>query len=160
MKTCSRCKKTKTRSEFYPDHRPGRDLLSHCKECNKEKQRIFREKNGPRVRANEKTIYEKRRWGNHIKRKYGISVNDYDIVLKLQDGKCAICGIDVPGGRSKRFHVDHDHITGEVRGLLCIRCNYMIGYSKNSPDILRNGADYLQSLRQSPSNSSKPRCRS
>lgn len=155
MKTCSRCRVTKARSEFYPDHRPGRDRQAHCKECNRDKQRIHREKHGPRVRNNEKTIYARRRWGNHLQRKYSITVDEYESMLQSQDGKCAICGAGEPGGRAKRFHVDHDHATGDIRGILCVRCNYMIGYSKDSPEILRKGADYLLLPRRRRSSSGR-----
>lgn len=144
MKQCSRCKESKPRTEFYPDRREGRDLLSHCKECNREKQRIFRLKHGPRVRTKEKTIYADRRWNSHLKRKYRIDVNEYKRLLSQQDGACAICKTDAPGGGTTRFHVDHDHATGAVRGLLCTRCNQMIGYGLDNPDILESGAAYLR----------------
>jgi len=67
-----------------------------------------------------KTEYEK-----HIKlvRKYGISLQDFKDLLNEQDGTCAICAIDMTAGNSKYATVDHDHDTGEVRGLLCQRCN-------------------------------------
>ena len=61
------------------------------------------------------------------KREYGITLEDYDLMLIEQEGKCAVCGSDDPKGKG-RFHVDHDHDTGKVRGLLCHYCNIAEGY--------------------------------
>src|SRR5438094_9480440 len=57
----------------------------------------------------------------HLKRKFGISLEQYEEMLAKQGGVCAICGAPPPEGTS--LHVDHDHETGEVRGLLCFPCN-------------------------------------
>lgn len=56
--------------------------------------------------------------------RYGISTKDYEQLLKRQEGVCAICRKLPPWpGRNKKLHVDHDHVTNRVRGLLCMRCN-------------------------------------
>jgi hypothetical protein len=56
----------------------------------------------------------------HLKTTYGITIDEYELILEAQGGVCAICG----GGTSKKhFAVDHNHKTGQVRGLLCARCN-------------------------------------
>jgi len=61
-------------------------------------------------------------------------------MLELQEGTCAICG----GGTSKKFlATDHDHKTGEVRGLLCANCNKTLGRFRDDPQRFRNAADYL-----------------
>lgn len=77
-----------------------------------------------------------------LRSKYGITHEDYDIMLVMQDNRCAICRTDVPGGRGT-FHVDHDHVTGKVRELLCHGCNLMLGAGKDDPKVLSAGADYL-----------------
>jgi hypothetical protein len=59
--------------------------------------------------------------------RYGITLAEYEQILAGQDGRCAICGTEEPGGRGNRFHVDHDHETGIVRGLLCWTCNRRLG---------------------------------
>jgi hypothetical protein len=64
---------------------------------------------------------------------------------------CAICGTtENPGGRSRAgvFHIDHDHETGRVRGLLCSRCNTALGYMDDDPTKLRDAADYLERWRE------------
>jgi predicted HNH restriction endonuclease len=56
----------------------------------------------------------------HLKRTYGMTTEEYDTMLNAQGGRCAICG---ESPLRRRLHVDHDHETGRVRGLLCSRCN-------------------------------------
>lgn len=68
---------------------------------------------------------------NDYRRLYGITPEDYDRMLAEQGGCCAVCGSDKPGGkppRDVRFHVDHCHVTGKARGLLCVSCNVHIGW--------------------------------
>lgn len=77
-----------------------------------------------------------------LKYRFGITVEDYDMILLTQKGCCAICGTDNPGGRG-RFHVDHNHETGRVRGLLCHYCNVSLGGFKDSPAILARAIEYL-----------------
>jgi len=59
---------------------------------------------------------------------YGIGLPDYERLLAQQGGRCAICGADKPSAKRQNFAVDHDHVTGQVRGLLCIRCNSHLGW--------------------------------
>ena len=74
-------------------------------------------------------------------RKAGITVADYDQIFKAQNGKCAICG----DGRSKRLAlaIDHDHETGEIRGLLCRHCNVGLGHFKDESSRLWKAFQYL-----------------
>jgi len=67
-------------------------------------------------------------------------------MLNKNDGKCWICGAPPPDGRFKRLHVDHDHSTGQVRGLLCPKCNWTVGFIEVHPDI-GNVFDYLTSFK-------------
>lgn len=93
------------------------------------------------------------RWGknNYPKRraavlaqKYGITPSHVEVLLRLQGGRCAICRTDSPGGKWGRLNVDHCHLTGRVRGLLCDPCNRGIGFLKESPERLRIAAAYLE----------------
>ena len=79
---------------------------------------------------------------NHLKRKFNISLEEYDLMLKSQDGKCAICGASEPRGMGN-FHVDHCHKTGKIRKLLCMECNRGLACVKDDPKILQNMIDYL-----------------
>ena len=77
-----------------------------------------------------------------LKLEFGLSWDDYDLLLICQDGRCAICG-----GKPRKYGlaVDHDHKTGEIRGLLCSRCNHrMLGAANDDPARLRKAADYLE----------------
>ena len=83
-----------------------------------------------------------------LKYNYGITIEEYNNKLQDQNNLCAICKSDESGG-SGDFYVDHNHTTNQVRGLLCQWCNFMIGQSKEDPEILRSGIDYLQKWDQS-----------
>jgi hypothetical protein len=77
-------------------------------------------------------------------RKSGMNQEIYDRLLAAQGGKCAICRTDKPSKRRAYFDIDHCHVTGTLRGLLCERCNRGIGYFNDSPARLRAAADYLE----------------
>jgi Recombination endonuclease VII len=96
-----------------------------------------------RYRAeNAETLRHKER-----ERKFGISRQKYADLFHSQRGVCAICFQPETATRKgviKALAVDHDHQTGEVRGLLCYECNTGIGKLKDDPEVLRNAADYLE----------------
>ena len=76
---------------------------------------------------------------------YNMTPDGYEDLLNKQNGVCAIC--ESPHPRMKnatRLYVDHCHVTGNVRGLLCHRCNVMLGNSSDSPETLRKAANYLE----------------
>ncbi len=83
-----------------------------------------------------------------MQRNYGINLADYDCMYHEQDGLCAICHLPQNSKRNTRFCVDHDHDTGEVRGLLCDSCNRGIGLLKDDPRLLENAAKYLRSFKE------------
>lgn len=73
---------------------------------------------------------------------FGVTENQWLTMLVLQDCKCAICTDELYG--DKYTHVDHDHETDAVRGLLCHHCNTGIGLLRDSPDVLRAAISYLE----------------
>lgn len=85
---------------------------------------------------------------------YGLTAEEYDRLFVKQNGRCAICKRTSPGSARARsnmsFCVDHDHLTGHVRGLLCSPCNRAIGMLKDDPDVLEAAARYIRSHRQIP----------
>jgi len=87
--------------------------------------------------------YSKRHRKYCLMQNYNITEEQYDEMLKAQNGCCAICGTDKPTGKWKVFAVDHNHETGEVRELLCNECNRGIGLLKDSPERLTKAAEYL-----------------
>ncbi|WP_374580593.1 endonuclease VII domain-containing protein [Sphingomonas sp. J344] len=82
-----------------------------------------------------------------LRNRYGLSLTDFHDLLEAQGGVCAICSEpeQVKDGRS--LAVDHDHSTGEVRGLLCQKCNTGLGKFRDSPDLLREAIKYLEGTR-------------
>lgn len=138
---CSKC------LEIDPDCFYGH-WKSRCKKCiqsgRKDYDTAYRNKN--REVINER-IYEKK-----ILREHGLTLLDYEQLSEKQGGRCAICGTtpDANPGRGRgrdaaviRLAIDHDHATGQVRGLLCVTCNLALGYLKDSPEFCVRAADYL-----------------
>jgi hypothetical protein len=128
-KTCSICDTDLDLKEFYKAKTWKDGFMSWCKGCHSKK-----------VKANYNPLVRKSR---KLKYNYGITLEEYNNKLKEQGDVCAICKSDTPGGNGD-FYVDHNHTTGQVRGLLCHWCNFMIGQSKESPEILSAGIDYLK----------------
>lgn len=136
-KCCPACKKVKpvadfrqrTRENGKTQHRP------YCRPCDSAKFIIWRRgyisRNGAKVALKNKI--------GHLRKKYGISLEERDLMSAKQNGKCAICLAEKPN-----LHVDHSHETGVVRGLLCFTCNSALGKFKDSPTLLRAAADYIE----------------
>lgn len=82
------------------------------------------------------------KWNWRIKHMYGITPEQYEEMLIKQDNKCLICKSSEWG--SVKPNIDHDHITGKVRGILCRSCNHGLGQFKDSVESLRNAIIYLQ----------------
>jgi len=105
-------------------------------EKSKERMRKWRANNIEKVRA------------SNIMR-YGITLDDYKQMYASQNGKCAGCGcsiVDFGGdrnGQRNNAHIDHDHTTGYVRGLLCMQCNMILGAAQDSTVVLANLIAYL-----------------
>jgi len=134
MKTCKRCGETRPLVEFYPDPRRKDGLRSQCKPCNIARATKWNKDNPARVAAN---VHR-----GAVKARYGITAEDYAQMLHEQGGVCAICrGAD---SRGRRLAVDHNHITGVVRALLCDTCNRGIGLLGDSSERLHAAARYLE----------------
>ena len=129
----------------------GTKPLSHCKTC---KQTYDRQRySGNPKREIAKTA--KWRMENpervktaKLKRDFGLTLDDYKSMAKAQGNRCAICRqretVRGKSGRIKDLCVDHDHKTGQVRGLLCSRCNRTLGLCDDNYQILKRGGEYLK----------------
>ena len=130
MKTCTKCKETKELKLFSALATSKDGKRKQCKACD----HLYRLANQDEIRE------------YHYQNRYGISLNEYEEKLKEQDYSCAICGSKhTSNERMKRLVVDHDHTTGQVRGLLCHSCNVAIGAAKEQEDILMACISYLRS---------------
>jgi hypothetical protein len=83
----------------------------------------------------------------HLKANFDISLDDYNEMLVSQSGVCAICKqpeTKIRNGLVTMLAVDHDHVTGVIRGLLCHRCNILLGHCNDNVSILASAISYLQ----------------
>lgn len=127
---CFSCEESKPRSGYYRGSRDG--ISAYCMSCTRSKTKAWaRTPQGAELKI-----------ASHLKRAYGISIGEFETLFSFQDGKCAICQLELV--RGKETHVDHDHYSGQVRGLLCHHCNLMLGHAKDNPERLRSAADYLE----------------
>lgn len=116
--------------------------MAQTKEQVREYNRRYYEKNKATGKWN---LYSREKG---LKRRYGITEEDYKALFEAQEGKCAVCGgqqgrVHPATGEPKHLAVDHDHDTNEIRGLLCDACNQGIGIFKDDPDRLLAAAAYL-----------------
>lgn len=92
-----------------------------------------------RTRQNNRNNDRKERYGVH-----GATLDDYDRLFMEQEGRCAICRTETPGGANTRFAFDHDHQTNRSRGLLCYLCNVGLGSFQDDPALLQAAIRYLE----------------
>ena len=74
---------------------------------------------------------------------YRMTIEEFHAMFLRQGQVCAICKNDEPYGK-RTWHVDHDHKTGKIRGILCSPCNLMLGHAKDNPETLRAASAYLR----------------
>ena len=142
-KRCTKCniEYPATLEYFYTNR--GR-LGTKCKHCFSEYAKKYnsitaadRQEYKRKYRQTDKSKISYR--NSYLKRTFGITLDEYNVLFYQQNGKCAICK-----NESKRtLCVDHNHETGEIRGLLCEGCNRGIGFLKESTEILQNAIKYL-----------------
>ena len=145
IKRCPRCNEAKDVSAFtlrLSGPRAGQPV-AWCKTCTAESAR--------EANANDGTLYRRVQWPSKLRTKYGIEPADYFAMLTAQDGGCAICKAKTPSdrhyarrGKAEMFHVDHDHATGRVRGLLCHLCNRALGLIRDNADLADRMSAYLR----------------
>lgn len=129
--------------EANKDHRAA--YLQEWKKANKESQAEYQKKYQADYRKREGV--QKAYWEKNLRKNYRLSPEDFNDLWNKQGGKCGVCSVDMsPRGRtSDSVCVDHNHQTGEIRGLLCRACNHGIGNLKDCPDVLEAAAKYLRS---------------
>jgi len=146
MKTCSICKEAKEPTAFSQQKGTPDGLRYYCKVCDSIRYREWREKNRVKIALDMRAYRQSNREkfvDYELKKSYGLPHGSYRNMLDAQEGKCAICHAEQAGGRG-RFHVDHCHSTGKIRGLLCNNCNNGLGKFKDEVALLRLAIEYLQ----------------
>lgn len=137
-KICTKCKKEKSITEFRSRGGKYKHLLkSHCNKCLKEHHKEWCKKNPERVnqyRASEDSLHRR-----CVRR--NIDVKTLFETFEKQSYKCKICSVSVTLENSA---IDHNHNTGELRGVLCKTCNRALGLFKDNPEILEKATVYLR----------------
>lgn len=114
-KRCPQCEEVKPHDQWEQNKSSSDGWASYCRSCRAERNRE-----------------------SYFRRKYGLTEAERDALRAETKGLCPIC-LAAPA-----VHVDHDHETGKVRGVLCFSCNAALGQFKDRPDVLRRAAEYLE----------------
>lgn len=134
-KRCPKCELVLSVDNFYKSKtkhtKKGWRYTSECKSCSSAYSKKYREKD-------KQAFYEKA-YARQVKYRYGITIEERDRIVEMQNGLCAICDIDI----SDKPYIDHCHDTGKVRGMLCMNCNAGLGSFKDSPEIFKKALNYL-----------------
>jgi len=134
-KVCSKCNTNKLATQFYI-RKSGRSkgrLLSECKDCINKIRREYT----PEVKS------------KVLQRKYGITIEQFRLMLWSQGGKCPVCQCQLTEnngkgrGQASAACVDHCHETGEIRGLLCNHCNRALGLFKDNIQTMQRAQEYI-----------------
>jgi hypothetical protein len=131
---CKPCNLAAKHSRYLADPQAAIDRVQRWREGNPEKYLAYQ----AAYRASGKKKASDRK--SHLKRKFGLSLEEYDEMLVSQGGRCAICRRKP---RKISLHVDHDPESGRVRGLLCFSCNQALGSLQDDPDIVSSAVTYL-----------------
>lgn len=119
MRTCTKCKLTKSDGQFYRDKNRKCGFCSHCKACKKEHTKT----------DGHKAVQRK----SSLKYKYGLTPGQHKAMYVTQNGCCVVCGKPIP---YDKIQVDHDHKTGKIRGLLCKSCNTKLGWYERRKQVI------------------------
>lgn len=141
--TCRTCFQAKAKARADADPRLREEARRRTAQWILENEERYR----AQKRAYGKTeAYRRSQRRAHLKAKYGLTVDGYEAMLAAQGGRCAICRRRPRDGQA--LHVDHDHRTGQVRGLLCFTCNAALGQLHDAPELVRRAATYLWAHRR------------
>lgn len=170
---CSHCMLDKSDNYFYrhPSIKPD-GVRKKCTECRniyrrkahaanpdiKRTQSLNWDKNNRKRNADrqkrDRQNFPDRHKNYSLKNAFGITLDDFKILLEVQRGVCAVCEQKEThkhqNGKVKNLSVDHNHDTGEIRGLLCFHCNSAIGKFNDSVVLLQRAIDYLKKTHVEP----------
>ncbi|KKN52900.1 hypothetical protein LCGC14_0607620 [marine sediment metagenome] len=139
MKICPECEEEKELTEFHNMKGAKDGKQTYCKPCQNAMIVAY-------MKTPERKLIDRDLW---LKRNYGLSLKGYNQMLLDQNGKCAICGKHQKE-LDRAMCVDHNHETGKVRGLLCRKCNIMIGNADEDAAILLSAIEYIKEHNDDP----------
>lgn len=139
-KQCRKCGQDRTINYYYPCERGLFGVTGTCRLC---KSDYNQDRAAKRADQRKEWLTTKSRYEFYrkLQRDYGLTQQDYVNMLTACASGCMICGTHMADAR---ICVDHDHNTGQVRGLLCYKCNAAIGMLRDSPTIIRQALTYLE----------------
>ncbi len=134
---CKTCFRRAARARYHADPQKAIASVKRWQEDNAEHLRAYRAeyRNRPERKRAMRDLY--------YRRTYGLSADEADEILAAQNGRCAICCRPAPD-RLGAMHLDHDHVTGAIRGFLCLDCNHGLGKLRDSPELLLRALVYLR----------------
>lgn len=134
MKKCTKCGEIKVLDLFFRHSQSVDGRRPDCKVCRSRLQKLYVLKNKERVARTTRN--------GALRRQYGINEDQYKYLMEVQKGRCAICN-SVPS--KKALDIDHNHLTGLVRGLLCFTCNSALGKFRGDMgiELLQKAINYL-----------------
>ena len=144
-KVCIKCKRELSLEDFYKSTNKG-GYQNCCKRCTKKRMKDYYIDNSDKIKERQKE------WNKNNKQhardyslnyRYGLTLEQYNDMFESQSGCCAICEIH-QSELNKTLSVDHNHSTGEVRGLLCTACNQSLGKVKEDVNILNSMIEYIE----------------
>jgi len=140
-KKCTKCELEKPITSYYNarNHKDG--LRSECKTCV-----LLIQKKNPNINAKSAKWRSKNKdkvFDLNLRIRYGINLNQYNAMLEIQNHKCAVCNLDTRKLKRK-LYVDHCHISGKVRKLLCLQCNTALGMLKEDINTIENLKNYIK----------------
>jgi len=167
FKECISChqKKPLTKEYFHARKKSKDGFRNDCRECLNKRTKLWVQRNP------EKAASYKRKWRHNnpeklnkarirwrknnplselngrYKREYGITLKEYDEMFEKQDGLCAVCGLPEI---NRRLAVDHDHDTQKIRGLLCARCNTVLGLMEDNIGTMSRAIEYIERAKDAP----------
>jgi len=138
-KICPKCGLAKEKKEFGKDSTTASGVSSWCKPCKKAWRARHRKDNPEKLKSMD--------FNSDLKKLYGITSDQYWELFNKQNGLCACCG-QSHELFVRRLHVDHDHNSGQIRGLLCTECNPGLGYFQDSIERLEMAITYLKKFKK------------
>jgi len=166
MKRCRECDEFKPLDDFYRATGSRDGHRSACKACDSarakaryaadpkrtiERVQAWRRANVERAKETQRRYRSERDYAammrdSHLRRKFGMTQEQYERRLAQQGGGCAVCGRAPKAGKS--LHIDHDHETGYVRGLLCFKCNAALGQLGDDLGRIERALTYVATKRR------------